>query len=77
LNYRVFLSKVTKAGSEISASLELKATGETIGVRTMSFTKVLLVNWIPNYIGGSPVMKVLYELLRQEKPALLRVTLKD
>ena len=42
----------------------------------MSFTKVLLVNWIPNYIGGSPVMKVLYELLRQEKPALLRVTLK-
>jgi hypothetical protein len=42
----------------------------------MSFTKVLLVNWIPNYIEGSPVMKVLYELLRQEKPALLRVTLK-
>ena len=70
------MSKKINDGREISASLELKATGSIICVRTMSLTNVLLMNWIPNYIGGSPIIKVFYGLLRQEKPALLRVTLK-
>jgi len=43
----------------------------------MLLTNVLLINLIPNYIEGSPIAKVVYSLLRHEKPTLLRVTLKE
>jgi hypothetical protein len=50
--------------------------GIAICVRTMSLAKVLLLNKIPNCRAASPVTKVLSGLIKQAKPALLRVTLK-